>query len=111
MIRYRDTDESQIAIARMNRQKELMKVVSQQARERSATDTKFIVDMYEGLKPYMVTNIGKDILADLMEAKFDSETGVTDIPGEGVAGEIYDEYHIDETKLYELVLQMFYEEV
>jgi hypothetical protein len=59
----------------------------------------------------MVSNIGNDVLADLLEAKFDSENGVIDIPGEGVEGELYDEYHIDETSLYELVLQMFYEEV
>lgn len=110
-IRYRDTDESQSAIARMNRQKELMKAVLERAREKSIENTDFIVEMYESLKPYMVTNIGNDILADLLEAKFDSETGVVDIPGEGVEGELYDEYHIDETKLYELVLQMFYEEV
>lgn len=111
IIRHRDTDVSQSAIARTNRQKELMKAVSDCAREKSTQDADFIVDMYESLKPYMVSNIGNDVLADLLEAKFDSENGVIDIPGEGVEGELYDEYHIDETSLYELVLQMFYEEV
>lgn len=111
IIRHRDTDVSQSAIARTNRQKELMKAISDRAREKSTQDTNFIVDMYESLKSYMVSNIGNDVLADLLEAKFDSETGVIDIPGKGVEGELYDEYHIDETSLYELVLQMFYEEV
>ena len=111
IIRHRDTDVSQSAIARTNRQKELMKAVSDCAREKSTQDADFIVDMYESLKLYMVSNIGNDVLADLLEAKFDSENGVIDIPGEGVEGELYDEYHIDETSLYELVLQMFYEEV
>ena len=111
IIRHRDTDVSQSAIARTNRQKELMKAVSDCAREKSTQDADFIVDMYESLKPYMVSSIGNDVLADLLEAKFDSENGVIDIPGEGVEGELYDEYHIDETSLYELVLQMFYEEV
>ena len=111
IIRHRDTDVSQSAIARTNRQKELMKAVSDCAREKSTQDADFIVDIYESLKPYMVSNIGNDLLADLLEAKFDSENGVIDIPGEGVEGELYDEYHIDETSLYELVLQMFYEEV
>lgn len=111
IIRHRDTDVSQSAIARTNRQKELMKAVSDSAREKSTQDADFIVDMYESLKPYIVSNIGNDVLADLLEAKFDSENGVIDIPGEGVEGELYDEYHIDEASLYELVLQMFYEEV
>ena len=110
-IRYRDIDESQSALARTERQKELMKAVSERAKEKSTEDTGFIVKMYENLRPYMVTNIGNDVLADLSEAKFDSETGVVDIPGEGVEGELHDEYHVDETQLYELVLQMFYEEV
>lgn len=110
-IRYRDIDESQSAIVRMNRQKELMKAVSERAKEKSTESTDFIVEMYDSLKPYMVTNMGNDVLADLLEAKFDSETGVIDIPGEGIEGELYDEYHIDEEQLYELVLQMFYEEV
>ena len=111
IIRHRDTDVSQSAIARTNRQKELMKAVSDCAREKSTQDADFIVDMYDSLKLYMVSNIGNDVMADLLEAKLDSETGVIDIPGEGVEGELYDEYNIDETSLYELVLQMFYEEV
>lgn len=110
-IRHRDTNESNSALVRTNRQKELMKVVSERTRDKSAEDTDFIVDMYESLKPYMVSNIGNDILADLAEAKFDSENGVVDIPGEGIEGDIHDEYHVDDEKLYELVLQMFYEEV
>lgn len=110
-IRHRDTDESQSALVRTNRQKELMKAVSECTRKKSAEDADFIVKMYESLEPYMVTNIGNDVLADLSEAKFDSKHGVVDIPGEGVEGDRHDEYHIDEDKLYELVLQMFYEEV
>lgn len=110
-IRHRDINESHSALVRTNRQKELMKVVSEHTREKSAEDTDFIVDMYESLQPYMVSNIGNDILADLAEAKFDLENGVVDIPGEGVEGDLHDEYHVDNEKLYELVLQMFYEEV
>ncbi len=111
IVRYRDVDESQSAIVRTNRQKQFMKAVSQRAKEKSAEDAEFIVTMYESLKPYTVTNIGKDVLADLLEAKFDSDTGVIDLPGQGVQGERYDEYHVDETGVYELVLQMFYKEV
>ena len=111
IIRYRDTNEAQSAIVRTNRQKELMKVVSEHAREKSAEDPDFIVDMYDSLQPYIVSNIGNDILAKLLEAKFDSATGVIDLPGQAVEGEMHDEYHLDEMKVYELVLQMFYEEL
>lgn len=110
-IRYRDKHVSQSAIARMNRQKELMKAVLERAKEKSSENANFIVEMFEGLKPYTVTNMGNDVLADLLEADFNSDTGIIDIPGEGVEGSEFDEYHIDEMQLYELVLQMFYEEV
>ena len=110
-VRYRDTAKSQSAIDRMNRQKVFMEAVAEKARERSSKDTSFIIDMYEKLKPYMVTNMGNDILAKLLEADFNSNTGIVDVPGQGVEGTQFDEYHIDETGLYELVLQLFYEEV
>lgn len=110
-IRHRDINEAQSALVRTNRQKELMKAVSECTRDKSAENPDFIVQLYESLKPYMVSNIGNDVLADLSEAKFNSENGVIDIPGQGVEGEQHDEYHVDDEKLYELVLQMFYEEV
>ena len=48
---------------------------------------------------------------EMMCWQSDSETDMIDIPGQGVEGNIYDEFHIDETQLYELVLQIFYKEV
>lgn len=110
-IRHRDINEAQSALVRTNRQKELMKAVSECTRDKSVENPDFIVQLYDSLKPYMVSNIGNDVLADLSEAKFNSENGVIDIPGQGVEGDQHDEYHVDEEKLYELVLQMFYEEV
>lgn len=111
IVRYRNIDETQSALVRTNRQKQFMKAISERAREKSAKDNDFIVTMHESLKAYTVTNIGNDVLVDLLEAKFDSYTGVIDLPGEGVEGEHHDEYHMDETGVYELVLELFYEEV
>ncbi len=110
-VRYRDTNESHSALVRTNRQKVFLKALVERAKEKGADESSLLVEMYDSLKPYMITNIGNDILAKLMEADYDSETGIIDIPGEGVAGDIYDEYHVDETRLYELVLQLFYKDV
>ena len=109
LVRYRDTEEGQSAIARMNRQKVLLQASASNAKEKVSEDTDYIVDVQEALKPYMVTNIGNDVFADLAEAEFDSETGIIDVPGEGVEGTDFDEYHIEETELYELILKLFYE--
>lgn len=110
-IRYRDTKTGQSAIVRMNRQKVFMEAFALRAKEKVSEDTDFIVDMYEALDPYMVTNIGNDVLAKLLDSEFDAETGMIDLPGTGVEGERFDEYHIDEEQLYELILQMFYKEI
>ena len=110
-VRYRDTEIAQSAIDRMNRQKVYLEAVAEMVREKSSEDASLIVDIYENLEPYMVTNVGNDMLAKLLEADFDSGTGIVDIPGEGVEGAEFDEYHVNETELYELILQMFYEEV
>jgi hypothetical protein len=88
-----------------------MKALAERVREKSTEQNGFVVEMYDSLKPYMITNIGNDILAKLTTAHYDADAGMRDIPGTGVAGTEYDEYHIDETQLYELVLQMFYKEV
>ena len=110
-VRYRDTEIAQSAIDRMNRQKVYLEAVAEKVREKGSEDASLIVDIYENLEPYMVTNVGNDMLAKLLEADFDSGTGIVDIPGEGVEGAEFDEYHVNETELYELILQMFYEEV
>ena len=110
-VRYRDIEQNQSAITRTNRQKVFLQALSNQAKVKSSENVDFVVNMYEALKPYMVTNMGNDLLANLLSATFDSKNGVQDIPGEGVQGELHDEYHIDESQLYELVLQVFYEEV
>lgn len=110
-VRYRDTEQSQSAIARMNRQKVFMEAFIDTAKEKGASDTGLVLDMFGSLKPYMVTNMGTDLFAELLEATYDEENKIQDIPGEKVDGTDYDEYHVSETQLYELILEIFYVEV
>lgn len=110
-VRYRDINQSQSAIVRMNRQKVFMEAFVETAKMKMTDDAELIVDMYDSLKPYMVTNMGTDIFAKLLDATYDSEGKIQDIPGEKIEGTDYDEYHVDETQLYELILQIFYVEV
>ena len=81
------------------------------AKKQAANDTGLVVDLYNGVNPYMVTNMGTDLFAQLLEATYDEKNKITDIPGEKVDGIDFDEYHINETQLYEFVLQMFYQEL
>ena len=110
-VRYRDTQQSQSAIARMNRQKVFMEAFVEEAKVKALDNTDLVVDMYEDLKPYMVTNMGTDLFAQLLDATYDSKDKIQDIPGEKVDGMQFDEYHINGTELYEFILQNFYKEV
>lgn len=110
-VRYRDTQESQSAIDRMNRQKTFIRAFADKAVTVYQQEPGFIADMYDSLEDYMVTNMGNDIFANLLTATNISEEKIQNLPGEGVDGEQFDEYHINEDQLFELVLQMFYKEV
>ena len=81
------------------------------AKEKVEEEAGFIAELFDALDPYMVTNMGNDVLAKLLESGYDEKTGMIDLPGQGVSGEKYDEYHIDEEQLYELMLQIFYKEI
>ena len=67
-----------------------------------------VTEIYEGVQDYMVSNMGTDVFAKLLEASMKHTPESQSIPGEGVEGESFDEFHVDEDGLYELVLQMFY---
>ena len=63
------------------------------------------------LEPYMVTSMGNDEFVKLMESA--AAVSVTEnwtVPGEGVQGKSYDEYHVDDDALYEKILETFYRE-
>lgn len=110
-VRYRDIKVSQSAITRTERQKVFLKAAAVKAQQTYAEDASLVGKLYERLEPYMVTNLGNDIFARLLTASYDPKEGVQTLPGTGEAGEVYDVYHIDDSGLFELILQMFYEQI
>lgn len=110
-VRYRDIEESQSALYRMERQQEFIRAYSEAAKSAFAQDPGFAADLYTSLEPYMVTSMGNDEFVSLMESAAQGQTkeGWT-IPGEGVEGGMYDEYHVDDNALYEKMIETFYEE-
>ena len=110
-VRYRDITVSQSAISRMERQQEFIRAFGDAAVQKFSTDPGFITDLYVSLEPYMVTNMGTDQLVDIMQSI--SAGGTSDewtVPGEGVEGEDYDEYYVDDEALYAKIIETFYVE-
>ena len=110
-VRYRDTEKSQSALERMERQQEFIRAFGEAVKARSAEDSGFAGDLYEKMEPYMTTSMGNDEFVSLMQsaAQGGAEEGWT-VPGEPVAGQTYDEYHADDEALYEKIIETFYEE-
>ena len=110
-VRYRDTDKTQSALVRQERQKTYLQALVQKAQEKAGEDAGFVTDLYDSIKSYTVTNMGNDIFAKILAA---SRNGITDtetVPGEGTQGENFDEYHVDEDALSDLIISMFYEKI
>lgn len=111
-VRYRDTEVSQSALARTERQQEYIRAYGEAAKERFAGDPRFVTGLYNSLQPYMVTNMGTDEFASIMQS-LSRGTGTEGwtVPGEGTEGKSYDEYHVDDDALYENIIRTFYEEI
>ena len=110
-VRYRDIDKTKSALVRQERQKTFLQALVQKAQEKAGEDAGFVTGLYDSVKSYTVTNMGNDIFAKLLAA---SQNGITDtetVPGEGTHGENFDEYHIDEDALSDLIISMFYEKI
>lgn len=112
-LRYRDTVADGSPFLRLKRQEAFLKVCVERIEEDFEKDPGVVTRIYTALDPCMVTNIGTDQFAKLMEMMTGSGgTGVIfwTLPGESRMGEVYDEYHVDEDTLYEKVMETFYVE-
>ena len=109
-VRYRNIDIHQSAMARLERQEAFLKAFGQKAETAYHEDPRFVTELYNDLKPYMVTNMAADQFSDIMGSVSGGTSVSWTVPGEGVSGEYYDEYHVDDSALYEKIIETFYKE-
>lgn len=107
-VRYRDITESQSALVRSERQKIFLEAYLERVQQIASEDPGIVTRIYEGVQDYMVSNMGTDIFAQLLEASLKNTPEPCSLPGEGTEGQDFDEFHVEEDALYDLVLQMFY---
>ena len=113
-VQYRDIKLAQSAEGRLARQKQYLQAFITQAKSAMREDMTLPLSLYELVTPYMVTDISADeavyLAAQALSYSFDAGDIYT-LEGEVVMGEKYEEFYQDDTALYELILQVFYEEV
>lgn len=109
-VRYRDIQKEQSALSRLKRQQEFLRAYGEKAVQAYEADASFLTELYDSLEEYMTTNIGNDWYAKILSALY--QEGTIDsrtIPGEGVQEAGFDAYRTDDSALYEMVLEVFYE--
>lgn len=107
-VRSRDIKVEQSAINRMNRQKVFLESFADKLAREQKKDASTVTKLFETMKPEMVTNMSNDIFVDIAMAK--RIGGVQTIPGETGHEGVYDVYRVDESALYQMILELFYEE-
>lgn len=107
-LRHRDLDEFDSASDRLNRQIQYLTQLFSQLKQ---TGAEGMVDAYEEIEDYLVTNIDFAKLAEeALSYEFDASR-MYSVPGEAYMGTKFEEYYADETALYEMILDIFYDPV
>lgn len=108
-VRSRKDVGDQQNTSRIQRQKEYMNgfVAALQAKRESGLG--FVLEAYEQAKPYLVTNCSANAISGMIDRYEEFELNEIITPeGRSVRGEEYMEFYVDEEKLDELILRLFY---
>lgn len=96
-------------LARIERQKEYMNKFAETFRSKTDADQAFILDTYNQVAPYILSDLPVSTLTGMVERYKDYPiTAMLSLEGENVRGETYYEFYPDEEKLENLILELFY---
>lgn len=113
-VKYRDTNVFGSADMRLARQKQYLNAFISAAKQAVKKDITAALDLYKAAGPMMTTDITADEVAYLapvlLDYSFDDNSFYM-LKGETVMGEQFEEFYADESALYEMILEIFYEEV
>ena len=115
-VRTRDTagDENQNNL-RMERQKSFIEGFVKQTLAMTKENIKTPINIYNDIKPYMVTDIDVPTITYytgvFLKSGFESDENFIKIPGTTTHGDQYAEYYVDNEALFDIVLDTYYTEV
>ena len=109
-VRTRKNVGDQLNISRMDRHTTYASGFLKAFRQRMDESEKFSLTLYNTVSPYIVTDCSVTVLTSMMDRYADYEiVEIVSPEGRNVMGEKYYEFHVDEQKLDELILRLFYE--
>ena len=108
-VRTRKDVGDQKNVTRMERQKEYVDNFLKALYQKEHQDINFVVNVYEDIAPYIVTDCSVETLSGMLERYIDfAIKEVVSPAGENIVADGYYEFHIDEEKLDELILRLLY---
>lgn len=113
-VKYRDTDVFGSADMRLERQKQYLNGFINAAKQAVHKDASVVIDLYQAVKPQMVTDVSLDEAAYLAPVLADYTYNADDfytLAGETVMGDQYEEFYPDEDAMFEMILDVFYERI
>lgn len=99
---------------RMSRQRQYLLSFVSAAFQAVKKNPALVANMYKELDGQMITSIGVNeatyLASEMIDMGFSSDN-ICQVEGKTVQGSIYEEFHVDEDKLTQLVIDIFYDEV
>lgn len=110
-LRTRDIQEFESATDRLLRQEQYITAYLSKLSSVAEQNPSAAVQIYESIKDYIVSSIDfASLVSEVKDYEYSPERLYT-VPGETVMGEVYEEFYVDEEAFYEMILEIFYEEV
>ncbi len=108
-VRTRKDVGDQKNLSRMERHKDYLDGFVEAFRRKQAAETEFILQSYEQVKPYIITNCSANAVSGMVDRYGDYTVGeVLTLSGENRIGTQYYEFYPDQEALDELILRLFY---
>lgn len=110
-VQARNENEDYSAVNRLARQKQYLLAFMNQTISAIKSDLTLPLTLYGELSEYMVTDVTASEVTYLATAALDCSFSEEDFyiaAGEQKKGGVYEEYHVDESALYEMILEVFY---
>ncbi|GHU44973.1 hypothetical protein FACS1894111_12970 [Clostridia bacterium] len=113
-VQYRDTTTHETAPLRLAREKSYLMSFFTAVKTATKANLTLPLNLYQTIAPFMQTDVGIDevsYLASIVTGMNLDTNNILTIQGEIKQGEKYEEFYPDEKSLYQLILDVFYEEV
>ena len=107
-LRGRDVRKYDSASDRLRREEQYIVAYMDRLKALTADDPSIVMGVYNSIEDYLVTSVDfSSLINELMSYDFNDDDMYT-VPGKTVQGDEYEEYHVDEDAMQDMIMSVFY---